>query len=137
MKFDWEKNHILAKEVSKIHTNTIDISIIDNEASFRCAINRAYYAAFCSSREYLEEFEELVPTKEDINNIHSWVINNFNSSDSLKRNIRQNLSSLRDWRRKVDYENNIVLRFQTTDLCVKWAGFVINDLQKLRSKSEP
>jgi uncharacterized protein (UPF0332 family) len=138
MIFNWREYNTLAKEITKIPTKTIDISIIDCEASWRCAIGRAYYSAFCEARKYLDEIEELTASiEEEKKGIHQWVINKFDNQPGIKKTIYDNLKYLREQRRTADYkEQYFGLNLQKTELCTKKAEFVLNDLHQLRLEND-
>ena len=92
MSFDWEKFVDLAESIQQQ---------IKTEESFRTAISRAYYGAFCKTRDS-RGFNSY--TKSDV---HSKVINqlkNSNDPDDIK--IGQILDVLRMERNKADYEGD-------------------------------
>lgn len=82
----------------------------NDEAKLRSSISRAYYAAYCSSRNYMENpcgrklpFDE--PT-------HQYVIDYFSGKKGVRTTprrlkIAQNLIRMRQKRRTADYNNNI------------------------------
>ena len=75
-----------------------------NEAIYRIAISRAYYAAVCTMRNYLRDKGELLPSdKADVHNeIADWL---RKSKDSERQKIGNRLKQLRADRNSADYED--------------------------------
>jgi hypothetical protein len=82
MSFDWSQYLTLAQELvalSKNHAN--------KEALLRCAISKAYYAAFCKSQNYLLDIDK-DKNLDKFPNVHQFVIERFQSSnDTTKKKI--------------------------------------------------
>lgn len=76
---------------------------VSQEALLRCAISRAYYAAFCHARNYARDRHGLAPhyNADD----HSLAPRHFRSR--RERGVAIKLDNLRDWRNVCDYEDNI------------------------------
>jgi len=98
MSFNWSEYLILSQELtSKSTTSPIP------EAHFRCAISRAYYAAFCNARNFLRDNDRYSPSGE---NVHRDVISQFErSSDTTRRYIGSLLHNLRNTRNIADYQD--------------------------------
>lgn len=128
MKFDWIEYNDLAREIIKVnHT-----CLIKPEASWRCAISRAYYSAFCEARKYLDEVEGIRATEKG--SVHQWVISKFIDGPNIKQKIGKNLKELLIERKRADYESNSFnISLKKAELCIKKADFVIADLRKLES----
>jgi uncharacterized protein (UPF0332 family) len=98
--FNWREYLILAIELE----NGTD------EAKLRSSISRAYYAAYCSAKNYMEgpckrTLPPRIPT-------HQYVIDYYNGNKGHETNhrrsqIAQNLMRMRDKRRMADYDNEI------------------------------
>lgn len=75
------------------------------EASYRTAISRAYYAAFCTARNAARDHEgvRLTETGRD----HGLVIRHYRGRTRAHRAIAIALLRLRDIRGQVDYEDAI------------------------------
>lgn len=100
MSFDWFEYLILAQELAG--KTTIPAS---QEAKLRCAISRAYYAAFIKARNFLRERNISTIPRE---NAHHYVISQFrNSTDGGRRILGEKLQRLRTIRNQADY-NDIV-----------------------------
>lgn len=111
MSFDWEKFVDLAESIQQQ---------IKTEESFRTAISRAYYGAFCKSRDLLG-FGSY--TKSDV---HSKVINQLKYSKDLDdRKIGQFLDALRKERNNADYDGNSIINDSLSQRCVIKAKVII------------
>lgn len=112
--FNWRNFLELAKELEKEN----------DEAKLRSSISRAYYAAYCSSRNYMEDVCSR-PLPFD-GPTHQYVIEYFNGKKGVKTTprrskIAQNLMRMRQKRTDADYDD-------TTRATVNWrsdAVFVI------------
>ncbi len=101
------------------------------EASLRSAISRAYYAAFCSARNFALDKENFVPqgTAKD----HKRLGAHFQKArDRTHRKIATELSRLRDNRNKADYDDVLVGRpVSLAQSSVAVARNVLNALNSL------
>jgi uncharacterized protein (UPF0332 family) len=97
---------VLAKEL--LISNSLEQELKTNEnikeAYCRTIISRAYYAAFCTARNYLRDTLQLKINKVDV---HSFVITEFKAQRKLKNshNISNALFSLRKYRNMADYDD--------------------------------
>jgi hypothetical protein len=73
------------------------------EAGFRCAVSRAYYAAFCHARNYARDHQGFKLSHGP--NDHPRVREHFR--DLGKVNIAADLEQLRIWRNQCDYDDDI------------------------------
>jgi uncharacterized protein (UPF0332 family) len=79
------------------------------EASLRSAISRAYYAAFCSARNFARDRGEIAPT--GTGRDHQLVKNHFSTSPNrIRRKIGADLDRLRRRRNRADYTDVLVGR---------------------------
>jgi uncharacterized protein (UPF0332 family) len=77
------------------------------EASLRSAISRAYYAAFCSARNFARDREGLMPHRTPRD--HQRIMAHFQMApDRTRRKIGIDLSRLRDNRNRADYDDVLV-----------------------------
>jgi uncharacterized protein (UPF0332 family) len=99
MSFNWTEYLFLAQELtSKSTTSPIQ------EAHLRCAISRAYYAAFCKARNLLLNKDGYSTPRGT--NVHWDVVDKFeNSSDTTRQYIGTLLRNLRSIRNIVDYKD--------------------------------
>jgi uncharacterized protein (UPF0332 family) len=105
MTFDWREYLTLAEN---LYTNSHNFP--NQEACFRVAISRAYYAAFCTARNYAKKYDHLIlrKTGEDhrIVKDHYSFANDSNTEQQRKRRqIGINLDRLRNLRNKADYDD--------------------------------
>ena len=77
-------------------------SDIPDEAAYRCAISRAYYAAFCCALEFAED--ELGYNSEKKGADHTTLRNFMKvQKDDTMVKIAEKLDQLRGWRNTSDY----------------------------------
>ncbi|HZU67626.1 MAG TPA: hypothetical protein VFA09_10145 [Ktedonobacteraceae bacterium] len=132
MSFDWSEYLLVAQELVSQTTasskaqrqiNLVLIKVIEriynisfkkvrkrslDEAKLRCAISRAYYAAFRMARNHLRDKDGLPLNVLLQGNTHQNVINHFNRSSDLDRQmIAQFLRDLRSARNKADYDDTV------------------------------
>jgi len=74
---------------------------VSQEAFFRCAVSRAYYAAFCHARNYARDRHGLMPRYNGDD--HSLVRRHFQTR--REKGVAGKLEDLRDWRNLCDYED--------------------------------
>lgn len=100
MSFDWREFLKLAQDLGG--RNRAGYS---SEACNRTAISRAYYAAFCFTRNYAEAHLEFRPerTVKD----HSKLREYFTRLGGKWAEIAEKLDELRKWRNKCDYEDTV------------------------------
>src|SRR5207248_5650471 len=108
MSFEWSDYLDLAQELARqgaIHSS--------REAELRSAISRAYYAAFCKSRNHLRDKEhEILSTGSEA---HSQVQDKFVlSKDRRRKQIGENLNRLRTLRNRADYKDQFFKLYETT-----------------------
>ena len=101
MSFAWTEFLQLAQALERDPT-----SLGPKEASLRCAISRAYYAAFMMARNFGRDKGEFVPTGKGTD--HGLVKNHFMSaSDRTRRKIGTDLNRLLTSRTLADYEDTL------------------------------
>ena len=100
MAFDWQEFLKLAKFLRTYRGREFM-----EEAGLRTAVGRAYYAAFCPSREYARQNFDYSPghTPKD----HIDVRNCFQRRGDRWVRVATNLDQLRKWRNLCDYEAEI------------------------------
>lgn len=108
--FDWCCYLTLAKDLASDNTE---------EARLRSSISRAYYAAFCTARNYLRDVEQKAIPDE---NVHSYVIAQFytlgrrNNGKKLAMELRR----LRNNRNRADYDDLVGgLSFMCSDTLIR------------------
>jgi hypothetical protein len=114
MTFNWYEYLLLAHYLN--NANTFHYP----EALQRSAVSRAYYAAFCSAKEYAE-IKFRIKFSSDTN-VHYDVRNTFKKNN--RDDISDNLNDLRILRNKCDYQNNV----QNLHIMVKTAIQLAEDI---------
>lgn len=103
MNFSWSDYLTVAYELSSMATTSSF-----QEAKMRSAISRAYYAAFCTARNYLVFKGYVIPPGE---NVHWRVIDEFShSTDVTAQEIGRLLRHMKSIRNAVDYETRLRFR---------------------------
>ena len=125
MSFDWSEYLNVAKELADVANTSAN-----KESKLRCAISRAYYAAFILARNYLRDREGLlIPITSDA---HSFVSKQFdNSSDTARQSIGKKLQRLRRFRRQADYADFFPGLSGITQIALKLSEEVISTLSNL------
>jgi uncharacterized protein (UPF0332 family) len=125
MSFDWSNYLDLARELHRQGSTHSS-----KEAELRSAISRAYYAAFCKSRNYLQERRHVALSSGA--DVHKEVYERFsNSQDKNLRAIGVDLKRLRGFRNKADYDNTFGGLHNASELCVGLADDTITNLNRL------
>ena len=115
---DWEKFQFLAKEL---------VTRAD-EAMFRSAINRSYYASFQTSISFAEAFYSFV--KDRTGEDHKRIIEELRSKkDKFIKQVSRDLSRLKDNRRKADYDERIAITQPIASVSVQMADDIIQSLK--------
>jgi outer membrane translocation and assembly module TamA len=126
MSFEWSEYLGLALELAGQ-----PVKRAHQEARFRTAISRAYYAAaFCKCRNHLRDKEghQIPPGGK----AHQYVRDKFKkSNDRLRKRIGYNLERLRSDRNKADYDDNVIKLDMITNTDLVLAEKVISTLDKL------
>ncbi|BCL82409.1 hypothetical protein ccbrp13_48740 [Ktedonobacteria bacterium brp13] len=125
MSFEW--NHYLDLSYD---LTTSENANINQEAAQRCAISRAYYAAFCESRNYLRDIDN--ETNLNSSSAHFIVSQKLKESkDTTRKRIGVNLSRLRQLRNKADYQDSFNNLENNTIVALKTADLIFSDLNDL------
>jgi len=100
MAFEWSEYLDLAQF---LFSNSNNFHQITRESAYRSAVSRAYYAAFCHSREYARAKYNFIPT--GTGKDHKSI------RDELKKNglirVANKLEVIHQWRKKCDYDNDV------------------------------
>jgi uncharacterized protein (UPF0332 family) len=126
MSFDWLDYLRLAQFLTGVSKNSPG-----QEANFRAAVSRAYYAAFCKARNYLRDVDkdsQVTGTRD----IHGYVLDQFmKSPDKIRGRIAINLERLRRYRNMADYDDTMTINQANVLKTLKQAEQVIADLDSL------
>ena len=98
MPFNWREYLALAE-----HVQGQSGLGFGQEAAGRCAVSRAYYAAFCYARNHAQIHSGFVPTRtaEDHRKLAEHLRQHGRASEA------QRLERLRQWRNQCDYADEI------------------------------
>ncbi|OBQ39054.1 MAG: hypothetical protein AN487_05690 [Anabaena sp. CRKS33] len=140
MKFDWlsylEVAETLYNEVISTSNQANSASI--NEAKVRSCISRAYYSAFCLTRNYLRDFEGYSNLKTLKFSVHNYVIEELGNSKKRDFNkLRIILERLREYRVEVDYQDMVSFNLiSKAKIAIVDAKKVVQLLQKFSSNQK-
>lgn len=124
MSFNWSDYLILAQNLAG------KTSLQCQEAGFRSAISRAYYAAFCSARNLLIQKGYNISSS---SKTHKEVQDIFmNRGDITSKEIQSNLDRLRKDRNDADYEDQFPGKLDKKTISdLFFAQRIIDDLAKI------
>jgi len=126
MSFDWARYLILAQELVEQSVGSPNW-----EAKLRCAISRAYYAAYCQARNHLrdKERDRAIPESGEA---HRYVRDRFKKGDRFRRQIGEHLNRLYIHRAKADYKDTFPKLRETAETDLELAGRGLANLRRLR-----
>ncbi|MBI1832213.1 MAG: hypothetical protein HYR84_12280 [Planctomycetes bacterium] len=99
MSFDWKTLLDAAREMAQ----TASAGAANAEALFRSAVSRAYFSAFCYTRNYAESYLKYVPKQDerDHGSLRAHLKGKRRHADADR------LERLRQWRNDADYLNDL------------------------------
>ena len=121
--FDWRDYLGLANDLGSAAQGTV-VSIRISEAASRCAVSRAYYAAFCHARNYATAHLGFVPTNKGADH---WLLRQHFTNRG-RGDIASRLRRLHDWRKQCDYDNAVVNLTTTVRVALRESTAVIQRL---------
>lgn len=123
MNFDWLDYLALPQNLAG---QTI---VVSEQAKFRSAISRAYYAAFHQATQVLVEKDRLtIP----LQNVHKFAIAQFqNHPDPIRQKIGDRLQVLRGYRNQADYESSTSITANTCQESLTLARRIILSIDSL------
>jgi hypothetical protein len=121
--FDWRDYLALANDLSSGARGTL-VQIQMSEATSRCAVSRAYYAAFCHARNYASAYLGFVPTNTGADH---WMLRPHLERPGRK-DVANRLRRLHTWRKQCDYDNAVVHLATTVSNALREATDVIQRL---------
>jgi len=125
MSFDWIAYLTLARELAEQGERPPR-----DEAKLRCALSRAYYAAFCAARNYLRDREGYNIPKDMV---HWYVSNEFlMSAEPTRQQIGAYLNRMSLARKQADYEDVVPNVWSQTHYVIVMAEEVIDALRDLK-----
>jgi uncharacterized protein (UPF0332 family) len=130
-KFSWTDYFELSLNLAGIK----DLSELSNitktkqsEAQLRSAISRAYYAAFCISRNYLRDelYDPRLQRQNSDVNEHKYVADELiNITDKTLNQAGRDLGRLRIYRNQADYDDTVRNIASTTEMSIRLADKII------------
>lgn len=131
--FDWTAFLTLAEELLE-QSERSDVTASSQEAAWRTAISRAYYAAFLSARSDLRRRGVDIPAG---GAAHRAVWDAFHTmQESRARRVANDGRRLRARRAIADYENHYPNPLAHARLAVRLAERLLADLRDLQLSSE-
>lgn len=142
MKFDWCEYFRLAQELANVNAASSDELASNSkqqtsEAKLRSCVSRAYYSAFCISRNYLRDVlhdPRLSKARTGDVNEHQYVADEFiynNAKNKKLIQIGNDLRRLREYRNKSDYDDKIFNLEKEVKFALKLAGSIIDNINEL------
>lgn len=115
MPFDWNEYLVLARELADT-----DGAVASEESKRRSAISRAYYSSYCSARNFLENmYGEVAP---EHSSVHAFVVKALISKSEIELvQAGTKLDTLRQYRAKADYDNEVTGLKKHTELSIMYA----------------
>ena len=125
MSFEWSDYLSLAHDLARLGATHSS-----REAESRSAISRAYYAAFCKTRNHLRDIEhEQLSTGPEA---HREVQEKLTfSKNRTRKQIGQDLNRLRVNRNHADYDDQVFNLLATTTFSLELAEDILHDLMSL------
>ncbi|TFE71357.1 HEPN domain-containing protein [Methylacidiphilum caldifontis] len=125
MSFDWWEYLELAKYLSGKHD-----TIFSQEASYRSAVSRAYYSAFCLARNYAKDCLGFQPTGkgEDHERLRQYF------KKEKMPDIASALGRLRKWRNVCDYKDQMEGLSKKVQESISFADKIIKRCKRGESK---
>lgn len=147
MKFDWCEYFRLAQELANVNAASSNESASNyklqvSEAKLRSCISRAYYSAFCMSRNYLRDVlhdPRLSKARIGDVNEHQYVADEFlynNAKNKKLIQIGNDLRRLREYRNKSDYDDKIFNLQKEVKFALKLAEDIIANITELIQDAE-
>jgi len=126
MTFDWSEYYKLSKELAGQTTGSST-----EEARLRSAISRAYYAVFCTARNYwsVKENKPITRSGQEHGAVCDWFLSR---SDHLSKDIGEHLDQLRRYRNKADYDDTFDRLHSDAKKALDRANQALHQLSKLK-----
>lgn len=121
--FDWRDYLWLANDLGSGAQGSV-VTIRISEAASRCAVSRAYYAAFCHARNYATSHLGFVPTNKGADH---WLLRQYLANRG-RRDFANRLRRLHAWRKQSDYDNAVVNLATTVRDALRESAAVIQRL---------
>ncbi len=124
MNFEWADYHTLARTLG----GEVGLPAV-NEARYRTAVSRAYYACHRKAYKFLEV--RYAPPQRG-QSVHEWVIDTLRQGNPSRRAVSVKLQRLRRLREYADYDDASAADPPgNADMAIKEATSILNDLRFL------
>ena len=125
--FDWAGYLTLAREL----VEPGEAQNTASETKLRCAVSRAYYAAFGRATAYVSQLVGPDEVPDDWT-VHQFVVDWFRGyPDRRLKKIGRRLDDLRLYRNDADYHANVSGWRNKAEASIAWASSSIDELQQL------
>jgi len=114
MDFDWKEYLEISKYLCKCNIRSKEINF-SKEAAIRCAISRAYYSAYCHSRNHAQRYLDFHPATKNKWEDHERLRNHFSTCQQTE--ISERLQDLREWRNDCDYDLSLQFSNLSAAVC--------------------
>lgn len=122
MAFSW-KDYLFLSQTIYRSKDTLNYE----EAIYRCAISRSYYAAFCGARNFARDHQSYVPSYSGQD--HITVREHFRQKG--RHDIADKLNELHIWRKRCDYRDAVNNLDRMTMDAIKRAFQIFNHLSTI------
>lgn len=122
MPFDWKEYLLLAQ---KIYRARQDLG--HAEAIHRCAVSRAYYSAFCGSRNFARDHLQYVPSNSSQD--HITIRDHFTQRG--RDDVASKLYELVKWRHQCDYDDIVHNIDRLSDSAIRRAYEIFGHLDRM------
>ena len=128
MSFDWTQYLFLAEELNKQAASSSK-----REAMLRSAISRAYYAAFCYSKNFLTDHKnKVIPSNPTAHELVRDIFDGY--AGALELTIATNLDRLRTDRNKADYDDEVTGLDSMSAFAIRLCQEVFLNIRDLQRK---
>lgn len=106
------------------------------EARLRSTISRAYYAAYCTTRDFLVERGEISFVPREQSRLHTTMPETLKrSQDGRRQDVGRYLVQLRDARQDCDYEGTVDGLKDLARASLSRSQWVLEKVAKIRERS--
>lgn len=105
---------------------------VTEEARYRSAISRAYYAVYKRAENFLKENEKGICFSPKLTDSHQFVMTTFKGGDLYRRGIGTALDRLRQKRNQADYQDYFSDLKRNCDFSILEAKGALSKLDRLR-----
>jgi len=121
MPFEWAQ----FLDIAKFLLDQTKTNSIPQDAAYRSAISRAYYAAFGHAKVFATDVMGFIPSGDE----EDHILLRDHYKDNQKPEISRQLNRLRQWRNQSDYENpSYIINENQTKTAIQQAENIIRTL---------